>query len=231
MLTSQCNSAKASNSCENKRLITCINSLQLLHKQIMPKYQEQICGSSPVGQLFVFSMVATSLVFAESLATHPSSGINGRARRSLPAGRTRHVREINTFATPLVLRSSSQSETKELVINGDHSAQNDTIVNAVNKNGDVTIKHTSSTQLLQKSTPKISNWPQFDELDQRISKIALPCIANFAINPLIGAVDLFWVNRMGNALAVAGQAAANQVFSSAFWIVSFLPSGELCIVI
>jgi len=37
-------------------------------------------------------------------------------------------------------------------------------------------------------------------------------------------VDLFWVNRMGNALAVAGQAAANQVFSSAFWFVSFLPS-------
>jgi Na+-driven multidrug efflux pump len=41
---------------------------------------------------------------------------------------------------------------------------------------------------------------------------------------LIGAVDLFWVNRMGNPLAVAGQAAANQVFSSAFWFVSFLPS-------
>jgi putative MATE family efflux protein len=29
---------------------------------------------------------------------------------------------------------------------------------------------------------------------------------------------------MGNALAVAGQAASNQVFSSAFWFVSFLPS-------
>jgi hypothetical protein len=31
---------------------------------------------------------------------------------------------------------------------------------------------------------------------------------------------------MGNALAVAGQAAANQVFSSAFWVVSVLPSGK-----
>lgn len=29
---------------------------------------------------------------------------------------------------------------------------------------------------------------------------------------------------MGNALAVAGQAAANQVFNSAFWLASFLPS-------
>lgn len=47
---------------------------------------------------------------------------------------------------------------------------------------------------------------------------------NFAINPLIGAIDLFWVGRMNNALAVAGQAAANQVFNSAFWLVSVLPS-------
>jgi hypothetical protein len=70
-------------------------------------------------------------------------------------------------------------------------------------------------------------WPTFDALDQRLTKIALPCILNFAIAPLVGAVDLFWVNRMGNPLAVAGQAAANQVFSSAFWLASFLPSGEL----
>ncbi|KAL3937095.1 MAG: hypothetical protein SGBAC_007721 [Bacillariaceae sp.] len=67
-------------------------------------------------------------------------------------------------------------------------------------------------------------WPCFDQLDRDLIKISLPVIGNFAINPLIGAVDLFWVNRMGNALAVAGQAAANQVFSSAFWFTSFLPS-------
>lgn len=67
-------------------------------------------------------------------------------------------------------------------------------------------------------------WPCGDQLDQKLIKIALPCIANFAINPLVGAVDLFWINRMGNTLAVAGQAAANQIFSSAFWLTSFLPS-------
>jgi hypothetical protein len=70
------------------------------------------------------------------------------------------------------------------------------------------------------------NWPCFDAMDRRLITISLPVIANFAINPLIGAVDLFWVNRMGNALAVAGQSAANQVFSSAFWFSSFLPSGK-----
>lgn len=67
-------------------------------------------------------------------------------------------------------------------------------------------------------------WPCGDQLDRDLIKIALPCIANFAINPLVGAVDLFWINRMGNTLAVAGQAAANQIFSSSFWLTSFLPS-------
>jgi len=81
-----------------------------------------------------------------------------------------------------------------------------------------------SSEETPREEESLSRWPSGDELDKRISKIALPCIANFAINPLVGAVDLFWVNRMGNALAVAGQAAANQVFSSAFWIVSVLPS-------
>jgi MATE family multidrug resistance protein len=67
-------------------------------------------------------------------------------------------------------------------------------------------------------------WPCGDDLDRRLIATSLPVICNFAIGPLIGATDLFWVNRMGNALAVAGQAAANQVFSSVFWLTSFLPS-------
>jgi hypothetical protein len=77
-----------------------------------------------------------------------------------------------------------------------------------------------------KEVSQVSPWPSNDALDRKLIAIALPCILNYAINPLVGAVDLFWVNRMGNALAVAGQAAANQVFNSAFWLASFLPSGE-----
>jgi len=56
-----------------------------------------------------------------------------------------------------------------------------------------------------KEAAPISIWPSFDTLDKKISIIALPCIANFAINPVVGAVDLFWVNQMKSALAVAGQ--------------------------
>jgi len=78
--------------------------------------------------------------------------------------------------------------------------------------------------------PVLGRWPCGDELDRRLIKIALPCIANFAINPLVGAVDLFWINRMKNTLAVAGQAAANQIFTSSFWLFSFLPSVTATIV-
>jgi len=74
------------------------------------------------------------------------------------------------------------------------------------------------------SYENVGLWPCMDEMDRNLIKIGVPCIANFAINPLIGAVDLFWINRMANPLAVAGQAAANQVFNSAFWLFSFLPS-------
>eukprot|EP01041_Mallomonas_annulata_P001801 gene1801-3493_t len=71
---------------------------------------------------------------------------------------------------------------------------------------------------------KINMWPCGDDLDKRIIGLAMPAILNFAVIPLVGAVDTFWVGRMSNALALAGQGAANQIFSSLFFISSFLPS-------
>ena len=38
----------------------------------------------------------------------------------------------------------------------------------------------------------------------------------------MGAVDVFWVGRLGDAVALRRE-AANQVFQ-AFWIISFIPS-------
>jgi hypothetical protein len=82
----------------------------------------------------------------------------------------------------------------------------------------------NDTAVHAKETRKTIQWKGFDELDRRLLKIALPLTATFAINPLVQALDLFWVNRLGDALAVAGQAAANQVYGSSFWLFSFLPS-------
>lgn len=63
-----------------------------------------------------------------------------------------------------------------------------------------------------------------DRLDQEIMGAALPSIANLAVIPVVGAVDTFWVGRMGNALALAGQGAANQCFFSAFFLIAFIPT-------
>lgn len=77
-----------------------------------------------------------------------------------------------------------------------------------------------------KKEETIGMLPCGDALDKRLLKIAVPMVMTFMITPLMGAVDLFWVNRMGNPLAVAGQAASNQVYNTAFWLASFLPSGK-----
>jgi hypothetical protein len=203
----------------------------------MPKHIENACGESsvyhPLGQLLRFSLIAASLLFAESLAIHPSSGVNSRSRRSASFRKVGHYRKLNAndLVSPTVLLNSARSEieTEELVVNGDSLAEIETTINSINKDENITdIQHTAFTTSVQTEPTQLSIWPQFDALDKRLMKVALPCIASCAITPLIGAVDLFWVNRMGNALAVAGQAAANQLFNTAFWMISFLPQGKLC---
>jgi len=61
------------------------------------------------------------------------------------------------------------------------------------------------------------------ELDKRILSLAGPAIANFLILPITQSVDLFFIGKLNCALAIAGQAAANQIFSSAAWISSVVP--------
>jgi hypothetical protein len=66
--------------------------------------------------------------------------------------------------------------------------------------------------------------PKRGELDREILGVTLPSIANLAVIPLVGAVDTFWIGRMGSALALAGQGAANQVFFSAYFLIAFIPT-------
>ena len=87
-----------------------------------------------------------------------------------------------------------------------------------------------TTTLLSKDSSVIeeskikSIYPCGDQTDKRILSLAFPALINFAIFPLVAAVNTFWVGRMENSLALAGQSVAIQVFSSIFWIMSFLPS-------
>jgi len=62
-----------------------------------------------------------------------------------------------------------------------------------------------------------------DDIDRRIASLALPSMLNLAVVPIVNSVDTFWVGRMGNALALAGQGAANQAFFTIYFLVAFLP--------
>ena len=49
------------------------------------------------------------------------------------------------------------------------------------------------------------------ELDKEIIKLWFPAVLNLMMIPLVGAVDVFWVGRLNDKLALAGMGAANQV--------------------
>ena len=53
--------------------------------------------------------------------------------------------------------------------------------------------------------PPQAAWRLGDELDKRIASLALPAVVSFMILPIAQATDLFWVGRMGEALAVASR--------------------------
>jgi len=63
-----------------------------------------------------------------------------------------------------------------------------------------------------------------DELDRVILATAIPSMINLGVVPLVNAVDTYWVGRLGIALALAGQSAANQVTFTLFFLVAFLPN-------
>ena len=75
----------------------------------------------------------------------------------------------------------------------------------------------------QSASIRPSWMPCGDTLDGSIARVFLPSAASFAVVPLTGAVDTFWVGRMGDALALAGQGAANQVFNAFFFVIGFVP--------
>ena len=60
-------------------------------------------------------------------------------------------------------------------------------------------------------------------MDKQIMSLYAPSLGNLAVVPLTGAVDTFWVGRLGDAVSLAGQGVANQVFNSLFNILIFVP--------
>jgi hypothetical protein len=72
-------------------------------------------------------------------------------------------------------RSSSPSQEPQ-------TSGTDAIVNAANGDPDPSVQLTSQPNK-HIEEEAIAVWPRGDDLDKRMASIALPCIANFAINP------------------------------------------------
>eukprot|EP00592_Proboscia_alata_P000544 CAMPEP_0194373692 /NCGR_PEP_ID=MMETSP0174-20130528/22171_1 /TAXON_ID=216777 /ORGANISM="Proboscia alata, Strain PI-D3" /LENGTH=573 /DNA_ID=CAMNT_0039152939 /DNA_START=89 /DNA_END=1810 /DNA_ORIENTATION=- len=166
------------------------------------------------------SVFALSLCHAFAVGGPPNRGISGGSvisrSSTLPEPSTSVI--FSTNRSSLQKRSTrsygSSTDLTSSTADVDKESDNKTSTNSLEtRGGDTTSTHA-----------RTSTWPCLDELDRRVIKLALPTIANFAINPIVGAVDLFWVGKMGNALAVAGQSAANQMFNSCFFLLSYLPS-------
>lgn len=63
-----------------------------------------------------------------------------------------------------------------------------------------------------------------NELDSTILNTAIPNMINLGVVPIVNAIDTVWVGRLGVALALAGQAAANQASFTIYFLIAFLPN-------
>jgi putative MATE family efflux protein len=82
----------------------------------------------------------------------------------------------------------------------------------------------SKRQRFRSALPQIFFAKPNDELDTTILKMAIPNMINLGVVPIVNSVDTFWVGRLGVALALAGQAAANQASFTLFFLIAFLPN-------
>ncbi len=65
---------------------------------------------------------------------------------------------------------------------------------------------------------------RLDAMDKMLIRNTLPLIGVTAIVPFLQSIDLFWVNQLGDTLAVSAQSASNTLYQFAFGLISFIPS-------
>ena len=168
------------------------------------------------------AFVLTCAVSVSSIQSDPHFTSSIRQKATVPDRASEFLKQ------KIVGGSTIDNEQKVSTVHNERAGNQVQETTLGNKNEAALKANTSSQQDANKlpsaTSETLSAWPCFDELDKMLIKIALPVIATFAIQPIVSAADLFFINRLGNALAVAGQSAANQVFGSVFWLTSFLPS-------
>ena len=61
------------------------------------------------------------------------------------------------------------------------------------------------------------------QIDNSILKITKPATMNFIMNPIVGLVDGYWVNKYGDSTQLAGQASSEQLFNLYYTFLAFAP--------
>ena len=83
--------------------------------------------------------------------------------------------------------------------------------------------------LIPKSLIKLKNSKTlgkfaFSQIDIDILKLSQASICNYAMTPLIGTIDTYWISRLKDPSILAGQGSADRLFNSIYSILSIAPS-------
>jgi len=173
-----------------------------------------------------------SLVVPTQQQQQPCRGIQRNQRRqpqsllqplSLPTT-IRHQRIENQCSTALYssTESTSPPEDPSIAVNGVNgsSSKNSEDSDATTSTGTgTTTTESRKLERFRKSLPF-----QNDTLDGLILKTCVPTVMNLMVVPLVNSVDTFWVGRLGVAMALAAQSAANQACFTLFFLIAFLPN-------
>lgn len=176
------------------------------------------CHSFQIPQQ-IASMNAFCLATLLALVATPGLALNSRLS----------VRQVPSLVGPQLRRHklySSSSPTDELDVDSDSETNAQTELFGENTlplvlESPSDTKFSKRTRFLE-SLPKIGR--EKDALDRMILKTAIPNMINLGVVPIVNAVDTFWVGRLGLALALAGQSAANQACFTLFFLIAFLPN-------
>jgi len=170
----------------------------------------------------------------------------------VPSTMSRKGSSSATFST-ITDRQSMRKRSKQWRLYDTSNDDDDTATNEDNENktNDDTEEDTDEDNVLDVATPlSLSSWKRLlralpkmkrkrledgvtkhpwklrfgDDLDKQILGTALPSMLNLAVVPIVNSVDTYWVGRLGSALALAGQAAANQAFFTLYFLIAFLPN-------
>jgi MATE family multidrug resistance protein len=201
------------------------------------RHSKSVIRQSALNMLLVSVVAVYSIQMDHPVANaFSTASVHSRGRATSTAGSVAdriHLASLSELrlASPL-LRSShypSSSGTRRYALadKGELDVSNDekrTINGAVGTAGASSSYVGTKRKRFLQALPQIFNKKDDGELDKLVLRTAIPSMINLGVVPIVNSVDTFWVGRLGLALALAGQSAANQACFTVFFMIAFLPN-------